>query len=98
MSVVVCEACAGPIANPGHGRRYCERCSPPSAIRARTCSHGLTVPCPSCWTVGYLKRRARKTGGRDLRPLTGARARAAHLAHLADERRELEKSELGPDQ
>jgi hypothetical protein len=98
MSVVVCEACAGPIVTPGHGRRYCESCSPPAAVQTRVCSHGLIGPCASCWTVGYLKRRARKTGGNlagQPKP-TDASRRAALRAHLVDERRRLDESGLDP--
>src|SRR5829696_185845 len=42
MDSATCASCLGQIRNPGHGRRYCERCSP-----AKT-SAGGPMPDPLC--------------------------------------------------
>jgi len=91
--MAVCEnyGCAREILNSGHGRRYCEVCSPPAGMRNKVCSHGAAGPCVDCWGVDYHQRRCRRRGGRLTLPyaehleqrITAVRERiAAELAAL----------------
>jgi hypothetical protein len=91
-----CQACGGAIVNPGHGRRYCERCSPPTALGAQQCSHGVIGPCVGCWLLASHKRRIRNTGGRGIR-ITAADL-VAERERVKAERTLLAHSDLDADQ